>query len=64
MKVSFSLYTPAIDKQYKYKFDNVYIPGGGNSFLVRSQKVDNLNFIVHMFLDFKQNFEIDFRGFR
>ncbi len=59
IKVSFSLYTPAIDKKYKYKFDNVCIPGGGNSFLVRSQKVDNLDFIVHMFVDFKRSFDAD-----
>ena len=27
-----------------------------NSFLVRSQKVEDLNFIVHMFVDFKRSF--------
>jgi hypothetical protein len=57
INVSFSLYTPVVDGIYKYTFDNIHIPGGSNSFQVRSQKVHDLNFIVHMFVDFKRSFD-------
>lgn len=56
MQVLFSLYVPVVNGIYNHTFDNVHIPGGSNSFLVRSQKVVDLNFIVHMFVDFKRSF--------
>jgi hypothetical protein len=59
MAVSFTIYTPVIDNEYRYIFKNIRIPGGSNSFLVRSQKVDDLNFIVHMFVDFKRSFDAE-----
>ncbi len=59
MTVSFSLYVPVVDNRYEYTFDNIRIPGGSNSFLVRAQKVEDLNFIVRMFADFKRSFEAE-----
>ena len=56
MTVSFTIYTPVIDNEYKHVFENIIIPGGSNSFRVKSQKVEDLNFIVHMFVDFKRSF--------
>ncbi|WP_342304087.1 hypothetical protein [Methanolobus sp. ZRKC5] len=59
MTVSFTIYTPVIDNEYRYVFENIRIPGGSNSFQVRSQKVADLNFIVHMFVDFKRSFDAE-----
>lgn len=59
MTVSFTIYAPVIDSGYKYVFENIRIPGGSNSFQVRSQKVADLNFIVHMFVDFKRSFDAE-----
>ena len=59
MKVSFTMYFPVIDNEYSYVFENVKIPSGSNSFMVRTQKVKDLNFIVRMFIDFKRSFEAD-----
>ncbi len=59
MAVSFKLYVPVIDNKYEYIFDNVRIPSGSNSFQVRSQKVQDLNFIVRMFADFKRSFDAE-----
>ncbi|WP_319507866.1 hypothetical protein [uncultured Methanolobus sp.] len=59
MNVSFSVSSPVVNGIYKYTFDNVRIPGGSNSFRVRSQKVDDLNFIVRMFVDFKRSFDAE-----
>ncbi|MDG6243365.1 MAG: hypothetical protein QCH31_03075 [Methanolobus sp.] len=59
MRVSFSISIPVVDNEYSHVFDNIKIPGGSNSFFVRSQKVKDLNFIVRMFVDFKRSFEAD-----
>lgn len=59
MKVSFTIYLPVIDNEYSYVFENIRIPDGSNSFMVRTQKVKDLNFIVRMFIDFKRSFEAD-----
>ncbi|MBN1134458.1 MAG: hypothetical protein JXA38_06040 [Methanosarcinaceae archaeon] len=59
MKVSFTMYLPVIDNEYSYVFENIKIPDGSNSFMVRTQKVKDLNFIVRMFIDFKRTFEAD-----
>ena len=59
MRVAFSISIPVVDNEYEHVFDNIRIPGGSNSFMVRSQKVKDLNFIVRMFVDFKRSFEAD-----
>ncbi|WP_407355497.1 hypothetical protein [Methanolobus sp. WCC5] len=59
MEVSFTLFVPVIDNRYEYVFKNIRIPGGSNSFRVRSQKVEDLNFIVRMFVDFKRSFHAE-----
>ncbi len=57
MQVSFTIIIPVIDGEYSYVFENIRIPGGSNSFMVRSQKVKDLSFIVRMFVDFKRSFD-------
>lgn len=59
MAVSFTLQVPVIDNRYRYIFKGVRIPGGSNSFRVRSQKVEDLIFIVRMFTDFKRSFDAE-----
>ncbi|MDG6243364.1 MAG: hypothetical protein QCH31_03070 [Methanolobus sp.] len=57
MQVSFTMMIPVIDGEYSHVFENIRIPGGKNSFLVRTRKVRDLSFIVRMFVDFKRTFE-------
>lgn len=59
MVVSFTLNVPVIDNRYSYIFKNIRIPSGSNSFRVRSQKVNDLDFIVRMFVDFKRSFDAE-----
>ncbi len=59
MRVAFDISIPVVDNEYEHVFENIKIPGGSNSFMVRSQKVKDLNFIVRMFVDFKRSFEAD-----
>lgn len=59
MIVSFTLRVPVVDNRYEYIFEKVKIPGGSNSFSVRSRKVEDLNFIVRMFVDFKRSFDAE-----
>ncbi|WP_406660684.1 hypothetical protein V7O66_12715 [Methanolobus sp. ZRKC3] len=55
--VSFKVEVPVVEGMYEYKFDEIQIPKGRNSFEVRSQQVKDLNFIVKMFVDFKRSFD-------
>ena len=55
--VSFNVVAPVINGMYEYKFNNIQIPKGRNSFEVRSRKVKDLNFIVQMFVNFKRSFD-------
>lgn len=59
MTVSFTVNVPVMDNEYRYVFQDINIPGGSNSFQVRSQKVDDLNFVVRMFVDFKRSFDAE-----
>ena len=59
MAVSFSVNVPVIDNEYRYVFDDINIPGGSNSFQVRSQRVNDLHFVVHMFVDFRRSFDAE-----
>ncbi|WP_340820369.1 hypothetical protein [Methanolobus sp. WCC4] len=57
MSVSFTVNVPVIDNEYSYVFEDINIPGGSNSFQVRSQMVDDLHFVVRMFVDFRRSFD-------
>lgn len=55
--VSFKVVVPVIEGMYEYRFNEIQIPKGRNSFQVCSQQVKDLNFIVKMFVDFKRSFD-------
>lgn len=59
ISVSFERNVNVSDGKYVYELDDVEIPEGSNSFVIKAEGVEDLNFTVKMFVPLTRTFQAD-----